>query len=1650
MLNSETLGTTHVWVRTDLIEAIQRHGQLPKGWRSRKRLRDERDAWGWCRARVTSNENRQSIAPNNSNNGNSVTSPFGQVQLRRTQKSPQWKSMEVQPRTLSVTLTVEDPEFAPPELDRVSVSFVYNTGDNSKVCPSNTWWQQNETPPEDLTSLEQLHEPAVVFCLQTRYQNDYIYTYTGKVLLALNPFRAIESLYGSDVMAQYWQNDYSGQRPPPHIFAIAEDAYRSMVNAMQMADRSPNQSILVSGESGAGKTVTTKIIMRYLATLSEQSSHHSRGNAGIESQVLLSNPILESLGNARTVRNDNSSRFGKFMEILFEPSGCLTSARIETYLLEKVRLISQAPGERNYHIFYELLAGLSQNERRCFQIGNKSARDFRMTSNSGTYDRRDGVSDRAKFQELKHALTTVGFTATDQRDLFSTACALLHASNLTFLEIDAHEDSSALDRRNASFRAAVELLGVDENTLDNALCRHEIQARHERLYKTLDTARAQKALEALIKATYGALFNHIVRRMNTFIAGMPANRGAFIGVLDIFGFESFEVNSFEQLCINYCNEALQQQFNRFVFKLEQQEYQKEGIEWSFISFPDNQDILDLIEKKHGGILSILDEQSRLPRCTDSTFAQAIYEKCDGNVRFEASKSQQAVCTFSIDHYAGLVEYDTMNFLEKNKDELPKETTELLCTSSYPLLATLGKDLESEPGEQSSSSVPKGRSKILQRSSSSILRESVGTQFRAQLLALRSRIESTNPHYVRCLKPNDDLVPQNFNPLVIADQLRCAGVLEAIRVSRIGFPHRFAHDRFVQRYRLLANRQVGKAKRRAGIDCDELVQTLTPQVQSLVEEEGKEQSNDVFYGIQMGKTKVFLRRRAFEALEYLRGRKLENAAAKIQAMARMHIARIDFEVARYAAVIIQRFVRQIEAYRSAQVLRVDNAVLRMQRAWRCYSARRILVAGLTIAWWGQSAYRGALARQYCAYVFLDNKVCMIQRAWKRHLSSHVFRKVRRAVIFVQNSHRRRMARKELIRLRQEARDVKAIAAERDKLRLESLKLKEELEKAKKAVETPKLVYKTVQAYPTRSEEVERLKAELQRLRTELSAAKTRQSSPRNQAAEIALLKEELSRREEQLDFLRQEVSSLRSHGDSFSIQSFVIEINPKDRMSPLPLSSSRSPMQSPDVSLLDEVGDSDNQAVFTSPLPVKDTPALDVLSPNGANGTELRYLFSAIRQRNTKLFAQILKQSSEPCALVNEIDNHGRSAIHVATLCNVLEIVEILLQQGAAANVQDVDGETPLHLAGNASMIELLLKKGNANPNIPNLDGICSLHLAVQRRDIQSVKTLLLFNADMNSADNIRWFTSLHLIALSPRSDVILSDEADLGSRIAQLLTSKYGNHSPDLDYQDREGNAPLHYAVQLESEDACGVIAAFLGQGANPNIRNERNQSPLHLLCHNEELRALNVFHEILHSMLFHGADPNQQSLTGCTPLHLSLYHKDIDSAVQLVARGAELHLLWKKVRVRVFCEPCFSLSSQVVFVTMKPKRWNCFWKDTGEQEVLALDMLQEDHSLHRILSAINRPLKWAPTRSWCMHCKGVLGTHTRALHCRHCSRLVCGDCSTCCLPSEYFPKSFGVNEPSWVCSSCENILRGRKEDLSNETQPASSSYGDDDDQFSC
>ena len=775
-------------------------------------------------------------------------------------------------------------------------------------------------PPHDLITLTHLHEPAVVESLQHRYAADQIYTNTGPVLLALNPFQSIRGLYGETVMKKYFDRAERSLNTglPPHIYAIADSSYRAMMRSLEEnlenVSIQANQSILVSGESGSGKTVSTKFLMKYLAALSQRSAvlhaqgkrayvkvkeansphisqpasplrmsssvrkgfeqppwasvgkkdaqnktpawrksgssllsgnHHESDNVlssvsfipgsnaseSIESQVLQSNPILESFGNARTTRNDNSSRFGKFIEIQFTRSGKLVGAQIDTYLLEKVRLVSQSHGERNYHIFYELLSGAIDHQElaEMFLARAASPTDFKLTAN-GACNRRDGVSDVETYRMLRQAMNTMKFSNENVKEVFRLAAAILHASNLTFTELS--DDTCTLDETNVSFLPVCNLLGVFPHDLRDSLCSFTIQAGNTLIKRSLDKEHAYKGLQGLIKATYGALFDYLVTRINNSIAfknhiidesahdtedkSTPFSDGpnsamnrkpvASIGVLDIFGFESFTQNSFEQLCINYCNEALQQQFNAFVLKNEQAEYEREDIEWSFIEFPENQDVLDLLEKRGTGIFSLLDDQCRAPGPSDKAFALGLYSNCKGQSRFVASRRQLANLQFSVEHYAGPVEYTTDGFVEKNRDELPKESIELLRNSQAGFIRNLA-DFMDLTDSIETNKLPTPMK--FHRADSSVGRATVGGQFRRQLKLLRQKIDLTTPHYVRCLKPNDMLVPDTFDRGIVAEQLRCGGILEAVRVARAGFTQHYPHADFVRRYRSLAWKELSK-------------------------------------------------------------------------------------------------------------------------------------------------------------------------------------------------------------------------------------------------------------------------------------------------------------------------------------------------------------------------------------------------------------------------------------------------------------------------------------------------------------------------------------------------------------------------------------------------------------------------------------------------------------------------------------------------------------------------------------------------------------------------------------------------------------------------------------------------------------------------
>ena len=604
--------------------------------------------------------------------------------------------------------------------------------------------------------------------------------------------------------------------------------------------------------------------------------------------------------------------------------------------------------------------------------------------------------------------------------------AILFAGNMSFTPSQDGE-SCKLDKTKPALACAA-LLGISFDGLAKALTSRSIIAADETVTKHLIIEESGKACEALIKAVYGAAFDFIVERINSSITYTAELGEASIGVLDIFGFETFETNSFEQICINYTNEALQQQFNRYVFKLEQQEYEKEGILWKFISFPDNQDVLDLIDQKHTGIMALLDEQCILPRSTDQKFTRYLYARCDSHTRFSATSAQRVDYLFSIEHYAGLVEYTTDGWLEKNKDQLPSASSELLKSSEFDLLLDMTRFIRTEDRG--------GRGTVATKS--------VSSQFSAQLRVLRSRIETTIPHYIRCLKPNDQLVPDRFDPKNIVEQLRCGGVLEAVRVSRAGYPTRYPHDVFAARYYVLADKKdntpmsplfdgrqsqrqselkrlIGKvakdlweidyklqkaemeqerksrpsyapvatkphktAKLHTGHGASTIPYNLvvessvmTPEFQRRRSTKKKGESSArpeslheflaldfasrcAVAGLQLGRTKVFLRREAFDRIEGLRSEKFFKAASAIQKIARGKTQRVRFLVMRYAALVIQSRIRVALASRRVSYVRCSKAALMIQCMWRLFCARvyvfELQLARRTAATMIQRAYR----------------------------------------------------------------------------------------------------------------------------------------------------------------------------------------------------------------------------------------------------------------------------------------------------------------------------------------------------------------------------------------------------------------------------------------------------------------------------------------------------------------------------------------------------------------------------------------------------------------------------------------------------------------------------------------------------------------------
>uniref|UniRef100_A0A8C4HTM8 Myosin VAb n=1 Tax=Dicentrarchus labrax TaxID=13489 RepID=A0A8C4HTM8_DICLA len=849
--------------------------------------------------------------------------------------------------------------------------------------------QANNLPPlrnpnilvgeNDLTALSYLHEPAVLHNLKVRFVDSrLIYTYCGIVLVAINPYERLP-IYEPDII-----NAYSGQNMgdmDPHIFAVAEEAYK------QMARDERNQSIIVSGESGAGKTVSAKYAMRYFATVSCSS-----GEANIEERVLASSPIMEALGNAKTTRNDNSSRFGKYIEIGFDKKHCIIGANMRTYLLEKSRVVFQAHEERNYHIFYQLCASSHLPEFKAFKLG--CADDFHCT-NQGQSPVIEGVDDSKEMCNTRRAFSLLGISESDQMAIYQILAALLHLSNVEVKEQSA--DRCSISPDNVHLMVFCELMGVACEEMAHWLCHRKLKTTTETYVKPVPKMSAVNGRDALAKHIYARLFSRIVDSINSALKS-AVKQHSFIGVLDIYGFETFDVNSFEQFCINYANEKLQQQFNQHVFKLEQEEYMKEEIPWTLIDFYDNQPCINLIEAKLG-VLDLLDEECKMPKGSDDTWAQKLYNTLlKQNAHFD--KPRLSNRAFIINHFADKVEYQCEGFLEKNKDTVNEEQINVLKKSKFDLLLTLFEDDEKVPSSTNKRTSVIGRAGPAQRDN----KKTVGLQFRQSLHLLMHTLNATTPHYVRCIKPNDLKASFTLDPVRAVQQLRACGILETIRISAAGFPSRWTYQEFFSRYRVLMKQKDVLPDRK---------QTCKSLLEKLIQDQDK---------YQFGKNKIFFRAGQVAYLEKLRSDKLRMACVRIQKTIRCWLARKKYLRMRESAITIQRHVRGHQARCYVKFLRRTRAAVVLQRNMRMWVTRRRYQQQRSAAIAIQCFLRAYMAKKQYYKLMFEKKSVVIQKWVRGWLVRQHYRRTLTAIILLQSCVRRMRAKKELKKLKVEARSV----------------------------------------------------------------------------------------------------------------------------------------------------------------------------------------------------------------------------------------------------------------------------------------------------------------------------------------------------------------------------------------------------------------------------------------------------------------------------------------------------------------------------------------------------------------------------------------------------------------------------------------------------
>ncbi|XP_024881142.1 myosin heavy chain, muscle isoform X5 [Temnothorax curvispinosus] len=749
---------------------------------------------------------------------------------------------------------------------------------------------QQVNPPkyekaEDMSNLTYLNDASVLHNLKQRYYAKLIYTYSGLFCVAINPYKRFP------VYTHRCAKLYRGKRRsevPPHIFAISDGAYVNMLT------NSENQSMLITGESGAGKTENTKKVIAYFATVGastkkEKEDTGSQKKGSLEDQVVQTNPVLEAFGNAKTVRNDNSSRFGKFIRIHFGPSGKLAGADIETYLLEKARVISQQTLERSYHIFYQIMSGSVKGLKEMCLLSNNITDYYFVSQGKTTIP---GLDDGEELLVTDQAFDVLGFTQEEKDNIYKITAAVMHMGGMKFKQRGREEQAEA-DGTEEGERVA-KLLGCDCADLYKNLLKPRIKVGNEFVTQGRNKDQVAYSVGAMSKAMFDRLFKWLVKKCNETL-DTKQKRQHFIGVLDIAGFEIFDYNGFEQLCINFTNEKLQQFFNHHMFVLEQEEYKKEGIDWVFIDF--GMDLLACIEliEKPMGILSILEEESMFPKATDKTFEEKLNNnhlgKSPNFLKPKPPKPGQQAAHFAIGHYAGNVPYNITGWLEKNKDPLNDTVVDQFKKSTNKLLVEIFAD---HPGQSGDAGGGGGGGKGGRGKKGGGF-STVSSSYKEQLNNLMTTLRATQPHFVRCIIPNELKQPGVIDSHLVMHQLTCNGVLEGIRICRKGFPNRMVYPDFKLRYKILAPAAVDKAKE--------------PKDAAAAVLESTGLDADMY---RLGHTKVFFRAGVLGQMEELRDERLGKIVSWMQAYIRGYLSRKDYkklQEQRLALVVVQRNLRK---------------------------------------------------------------------------------------------------------------------------------------------------------------------------------------------------------------------------------------------------------------------------------------------------------------------------------------------------------------------------------------------------------------------------------------------------------------------------------------------------------------------------------------------------------------------------------------------------------------------------------------------------------------------------------------------------------------------------------------------------------------------